>query len=78
MQNTDPLVMEDAHSQSMLSTLTSCAGCDRIGQLSTTWIAGGVYSPDVGAFVDPARLLEPSARRETSTLLPLLYPGRAS
>jgi hypothetical protein len=59
MQNTDQLVMEDGQSQSMVSTLTSGAGSDLIGQLSTTRIAGGgAYSPYVGAFVDLARLLE--------------------
>jgi hypothetical protein len=59
VQNTDQLVMEDGHSQSMISTLTSGAGSDLIGQLSTARIAGGgAYSPYVGAFVDLARLLE--------------------
>jgi hypothetical protein len=59
MQNTDQLVMEDGHGQSMVSTLTSGAGSDLIGQLSTARVAGGgAYSPYVGAFVDLARLLE--------------------
>jgi hypothetical protein len=59
MQNTDRLVMEDGHGQSMVSTLTSGAGSDLIGQLSTARVAGGgAYSPYVGAFVDLARLLE--------------------
>lgn len=59
MQNTDQLVMEDGHSQSMFATLTSGAGSDLIGQLSTARVAGGgAYSPYVGAFVDLARLLE--------------------
>jgi hypothetical protein len=59
IQNTDQLVMEDGHNQSMVSTLTSGAGSDLIGQLSTSRVAGGgAYSPYVGAFVDLARLLE--------------------
>lgn len=59
MQNTEQLVMEDGHNQSMVSTLTSGAGSDLIGQLSTSRVAGGgAYSPYVGAFVDLARLLE--------------------
>jgi hypothetical protein len=58
-QNTDALVLEDGHSQSMVSTLTSGASSDLIGQLSTTRVAGGgIYSPYVGAIVDVARLLE--------------------
>lgn len=59
IQNTDQLVMEDGHNQSMVSTLTSGAGSDLIGQLSTSRVAGGgAYSPYVGAVVDLARLLE--------------------
>jgi hypothetical protein len=59
MQNTDQLVMDDGHNPSMVSTLTSGAGSDLIGQLSTARVAGGgAYSPYVGAFVDLARLLE--------------------
>ena len=59
VQNTDQLVMEDGHSQSMVATLTSGAGSDLIGQLSTSRVAGGgAYSPYIGAFVDLARLLE--------------------
>jgi hypothetical protein len=59
MQNTDQLVLEDSHSQSMVSSLTTGAGSDLIGQLSTTKMAGGgAYSPYVGAVVDLARLLE--------------------
>lgn len=58
-QNTDQLVLQDDHSQSMVSTLTSGAGSDLIGQLSTTRMAGGgAYSPYVGAIVDVARMME--------------------
>ena len=59
IQNTDQLVMDDGHSQSMVSSLTSGAGSDLLGQLSTARVAGGgAYSPYVGAVVDLARLLE--------------------
>jgi hypothetical protein len=59
-QNTDQLVLEDGHSQSMVwAVLTTGAGSDMIGQLSTSKVAGGgAYSPYVGAIVDLARMLE--------------------
>ena len=50
MQNTAQLVLEDGHSQSMVSALTSGPGSDLIGTLSTTKPAGGgAYSPYVGS-----------------------------
>jgi hypothetical protein len=58
-QNTDQLVLDDGHSQSMVSALTSGSGPDLIGQLSTTRLAGGgAYSPYVGAIVDVAKMME--------------------
>jgi len=43
----------------MVTALTSGAGSDLLGQLSTTKAAGGgVYSPYVGAVVDVAACLE--------------------
>jgi hypothetical protein len=58
-QNTDQLVLDDGHSQSMVAALTSGSGSDLLGQLSTTRLAGGgVYSPYVGAVVDVAKMLE--------------------
>jgi hypothetical protein len=58
-QNTDQLVLDDGHSQSMVSALTSGSGPDLVGQLSTTRLAGGgAYSPYVGAVVDVAKMLE--------------------
>ncbi len=59
MQNSDELVLEDSHTQSMVSALTTGAGSDLIGQLTTTRVAGGgVYSAYVGAVVDVARMFE--------------------
>ncbi len=59
MKNTDQLVLDDGHSQSMVAALTSGPGADLIGAIGTTSIAGGgVYSPYVGAVVDVARMLE--------------------
>lgn len=58
-QNTDQLVLDDGHSQSMVAALTSGSGPDLIGQLSTTRLAGGgAYSPYVGAVVDLAKMME--------------------
>lgn len=58
-QNTDQLVLDDGHSQSMVAALTSGSGPDLVGQLSTTRLAGGgAYSPYVGAVVDLAKMME--------------------
>jgi hypothetical protein len=59
MQNTDQLVLDDGHSQSMVAALTSGPASDLMGNLSTTRIAGGgVYSPYVGAVIDLAHMAE--------------------
>jgi hypothetical protein len=58
-QNTDQLVLDDGHSQSMVAALTSGSGSDLVGQLSATRLAGGgTYSPYVGAIVDVAKMME--------------------
>lgn len=58
LQNTDQLVLDDGHSQSMVAALASGPSADLIGQLSATSTFGaGVYSPYVGAVVDVVRLL---------------------
>ena len=57
-QNTDQLVLDDAHSQTMVATLTSGASSDLLAQVSATPTArGGYYSAYVGAVVDVARIL---------------------
>ena len=57
-QNTDQLVLDDAHSQTMVATLTSGASSDLLAQISASPTArGGYYSPYVGAVVDVARIL---------------------
>jgi hypothetical protein len=57
-QNTDQLVLDDAHSQTMVATLTSGPSTDLLNQLSSTPRAGGgSYSPYIGAVVDVARIL---------------------
>jgi hypothetical protein len=58
MQNSDQLVLDDAHSQSMVAELTSGASADLIGQISNTRLGGGgYYSAYVGAVVDVVRLM---------------------
>ena len=58
MQNTNELVLDDPHSQSMVAALTSGPSADLIGQISATRLAGGgYYSPYVGAVVDVAKML---------------------
>ena len=58
--HTDQLVLNDGHSQSMVSSVTSGASADLISQLSSTSTlgAGGSFSPYVGAIVDIARILD--------------------
>src|SRR5215472_3684605 len=57
-QNTDELVLDDGHSQSMVAALTSGSGADLIGAVSTTKLAGGgAYSPYVGAIVDLTKMM---------------------
>ncbi|MBV9183340.1 MAG: hypothetical protein JO356_18715 [Acidobacteria bacterium] len=57
-QNTDQLVLDDAHSQTMVTTLTSGASTDLLTQISSTPTAhSGYYSPYIGAVVDVVRIL---------------------
>jgi len=57
-QNTDQLVLDDAHSQTMVATLTSGPSSDLVAQISATPQArGGYYSAYVGAVVDLVRIL---------------------
>jgi hypothetical protein len=57
-QNGDQLVMDDGHSQSMVTALTSGPSSDFIGAVSSTPIAAaGFYSAYVGAIVDMARIM---------------------
>jgi hypothetical protein len=57
-QNTDQLVLDDAHSQTMVATLTSGPSSDLMAQISATPQArGGYYSAYVGAVVDLVRIL---------------------
>jgi hypothetical protein len=54
-QNTDQLVLDDGHSQSMVTALTSGPNSDFIGAVSATSLMGsGYYSAYVGAIVPRA------------------------
>jgi hypothetical protein len=58
VQNTDQLVLDDGHSESMVTALTSGPSSDFIGAVSNTSLAGaGYYSAYVGAVVDLARIM---------------------
>ncbi len=58
IQNTDQLVLDDVHSQTMVATLTSGPSSDLLAQISSTPNArSGYYSPYIGAVVDVARIL---------------------
>ena len=62
-QNTDQMVLDDQHSQSMVASLTTGAPTDLLTQLSATPTArGGYYSPYIGAVVDVVRILHDSYR----------------
>jgi hypothetical protein len=57
--NTESLVLDDAHSQSMVSTLANGPASDLVGQLSYSPMGGaGFYSAYVGAVVDTVRILD--------------------
>jgi len=57
-KNTDNLVLDDGHSQSMVTALASGPSSDLVGAVSATSLAGGgFYSAYVGAVVDLARVL---------------------
>lgn len=59
MHNSDQLVLQDGHSESMVAALTSAPNMDLVGVISGSKIGGGgVYSPYIGAFVDVAHILE--------------------
>ena len=57
-RNTDNVVLDDGHSQSIVAALASGPNSDLVGAVSATPLAGGgFYSAYVGAVVDLARVL---------------------
>ncbi len=58
-KNSGQLVLDDAHTQSMVAMLTSETSVDLLTQISNTpRIAGSTYDPYIGAIVDVVRILE--------------------
>lgn len=57
-QEQNAQVLDDGHTESMVTMLTSGASADLIGQLSASPLGGaGMYSPYVGAVVDVVRIM---------------------
>ena len=57
-KNSDQLVLEDPHSQSMVAMLTSGTSVDLVTQITNApHMGGAAYSPYVGAVVDVVRIL---------------------
>jgi hypothetical protein len=76
-QNTDQLVLDDGHSESMVSTLTSGASADLLAQISSTPTAkSGYYSPYVGSVVDVVRILGSAHTAQYQYIPALSLPKR--
>jgi hypothetical protein len=76
-QNTDQLVLDDQHSQSMVANLTTGAPTDLLTQLSATPTArGGYYSPYVGAVVDVVRILSTTHTAQYQYIPALALPRK--
>lgn len=57
-QNSEGLVLDDAHAESLVSQLTNGDTLNLVNAISSTNMAGGgAYSPYIGAIVDTARIL---------------------
>jgi hypothetical protein len=76
-QNTDQLVLDDAHSQTMVATLTSGASSDLLTQISSTPTAhSGYYNPYIGAVVDVARILNTTHTAQYQYIPALAIPTK--
>ena len=76
-QNTDQMVLDDQHSQSMVASLTTGAPTDLLTQLSATPTArGGYYSPYVGAVVDVVRILSTAHTAQYQYIPALALPRK--
>ena len=76
-QNTDQLVMDDPHSQTVVASLTSGPPIDLISAVSATPAAkGGAYSAYIGAFVDLAKLMDSFHNAEYQYIPALAMPKR--
>jgi hypothetical protein len=78
-QNTDQLVLDDGHTQSMVAALTAGPSSDLIGAVSATPLAGGgSFSPYVGAIVDMARIMGTLHTAEYQYIPALALPGQSN
>lgn len=76
-QNTDGLVLDDQHSQSVVAALTSGVPTDLLSQLSYTPTAkGGYYSPYLGAVLDVLRILSATHTAQYQYIPALALPTR--
>jgi len=76
-QNTDQLVMDDPHSQSVVASLTTGPPLDLISAVSATPAArGGAYSAYVGAVVDLAKLMDSFHNAQYQYIPALASPKR--
>jgi hypothetical protein len=75
MQNSDQLVLDDSHSQSMVGQLVTGPSADLVGQISATpWAGGGFYSAYVGVVVDLTRLMSTLRTAEYQYIPALALP----
>ena len=78
-QNTDQLVLDDAHTQTMMATLTTGATADLLSQVGGTPMArSGYYSPYIGAVVDMARILGTARTAQYQYIPALSLPHKES
>ncbi|HUO34350.1 MAG TPA: hypothetical protein VMU43_05120 [Candidatus Acidoferrum sp.] len=76
-QNTDDLVMDDAHSQSLVAALTSGPSSDLVGAVSSTpLLDGGFYSAYVGTVMDLGRLMSSLHTAEYQYIPALALPKK--
>ena len=75
-ENTDQMVLDDGHTQSMVTALTSGPNSDLMGAISAAPIlAGGAFSPYVGAVVDLGRVLGSLRTAQYQYIPALAVPG---
>ncbi len=77
-QNTDQLVLDDGHSESMVAALTSGPSTDLMGKVTAVpFMGAGFYSPYVGAVVDLAKLMSSLHTASYQYIPALSVPQRA-
>jgi hypothetical protein len=78
-QNTDQIVLDDAHSQSMVARLATGATADLMNQFSYSPLGGaGAYSAYIGAVMDLARIMGSMHSAQYQYIPALAVPRRDS